>query len=193
MDAQSGADGQSYSAEFILHGEVFHITGFSDGNVCIYYANDRKTDTLIDNISFPVLKHILRSIPELAKPISTSEIKAVTNSQFSVPINIEVNPKWIDKSTRAACKYAPVIVSKGISEDTATSLQTVLHNRIETCRQLARKHESSSDQSCWFSFIRGKSEDPLPKSRLGNNTIPIMVISGGNAKKSQLTWIKTTV
>ncbi|WP_139167054.1 hypothetical protein [Chromobacterium sphagni] len=95
------------------------------------------------------------------------------------PIEMEVNSRWIDKQTRPACKYAPVVISKGQGEEAMKSMRSVEENRIETCRQLAMTHRSS-DRCGWISFIR---HDQASDLRFGPDNVPAIVISGGSANK----------
>ncbi|MGC0155110.1 hypothetical protein ACPRNU_21845 [Chromobacterium vaccinii] len=95
------------------------------------------------------------------------------------PIEIKINPQWADKQTRAACKYAPVIIGKGQDAEAMKSMRSVEENRIATCRQLAIA-DRPSDRCSWISFIR---HDPSSDLRFGPENVPAIVISGGSANK----------
>lgn len=91
------------------------------------------------------------------------------------PIVLKLNPEWVEPSTRAACKYSPVIVAKEQTPGAITTMQEALIKRIETCRGLAGPKNDS-----WFSFLRaGPSHEPYLRS----SNVPVIVISGGSAKK----------
>ncbi|MGN7738559.1 hypothetical protein ACTJKT_00980 [Pseudomonas sp. 22526] len=106
-------------------------------------------------------------------------VVSTPNKVNSPPIRLECNPKWVNLETRPACKYSPVIVTELPNKDTISSLQSVLHNRVDTCRELAMDRDMPGDGS-WFSFIRPlQSYEP----HLDNGTVPALVISGGSANK----------
>jgi len=85
------------------------------------------------------------------------------------------NPSWVDPGTRPECKYSPVIVAKEQTPDAIRTMQDALIKRIETCRGLAGPKDNS-----WFSFLRaGPSHEP----HLRSSNVPVIVISGGSAKK----------
>jgi len=101
------------------------------------------------------------------------------SSKIEVPIRLERNDSWINPNTRLSCKYSPVVVSKKPTDDEIKVMQEVLKNRINICKELAKKRKQS-DQVGWFSFIRGsRSHEPSLKS----DNVPVIVISGGSAKK----------
>lgn len=96
-----------------------------------------------------------------------------------IPISVERNLEWVDPKTRAACKYSPVIVSDVIQKSSMNSMQAVLSNRIEICRQLALDRSMPGDGS-WLSFIRGPQ---LHEPHLHSGTVPAIVLSGGSSDK----------
>ena len=97
-----------------------------------------------------------------------------------LPICLESNPKWVEKTTRLSCKYAPVLVSKEQTDGAIKSMQDVLKRRIKTCQKLGVIRGDTIDQCGWFSFLRsGPSHEP----HLRPNSVPLIVISGGSANK----------
>ncbi|WP_155401774.1 hypothetical protein [Chromobacterium violaceum] len=96
------------------------------------------------------------------------------------PIDMAINPQWVNKETRSACKYAPVVISKGQGEEAIKSMRSVEENRIATCRQLAMTRRQGGDQCAWISFIR---HDQARDLRFGPDNVPAIVISGGSANK----------
>jgi hypothetical protein len=129
-------------------------------------------------------------LQEPLKLDSTSAVTDAKNMTISVsgaPISVERNPRWINPETRPACKYSPVKVSdlphKDAIESTRgeamKSMQAVLDNRIDTCRELSMDRGTPSSGS-WFSFIRGPQ---LHEPHLNKSTVPALVISGGSADK----------
>ena len=103
----------------------------------------------------------------------------VTNNVNSIPIRLECHPRWINLETRPACKYSPVNVTELPHKDAINSMQAVLHNRIDTCRELAMDRGIPGNGS-WFSFIRPPQ---LHEPHLNKSTVPALVISGGSANK----------
>ncbi|WKE64485.1 hypothetical protein PVT67_12500 [Gallaecimonas kandeliae] len=94
------------------------------------------------------------------------------------PIAISINPDWVNEKTRPACKYSPVIVDKKQSPGAITSMQQALRKRVITCQTMAAQKNTS-----WFSFLRaGPSHEP----HLRPSNVPVIVISGGSAKKLAL-------
>lgn len=102
----------------------------------------------------------------------------VVDNVSSCPINVAVNPVWVDPNTKMTTKYAPVIVSM-LDKAAISGMQTVLHNRIRICRQLAMDRNIPGESS-WFSFVRGEQ---LHEPHLHCGTVPMLVISGGSANK----------
>jgi hypothetical protein len=97
------------------------------------------------------------------------------------PIRLQQNPAWTDREKRPASKYAPVIVSKDPkpSEGAINSMRVVLATRIKTCRALGITRRPPGDCG-WFSFVRG---GPSHEPHLRPSNVPVIVISGGSAKK----------
>ncbi|EKO3870313.1 hypothetical protein ACP6H1_20990 [Vibrio harveyi] len=103
-------------------------------------------------------------------------IKAVNTVKNSVmPIEVKVLNSWVNKDTRPACKYSPVVVSK--DHKYVDTMKKVEENRINISRKLA---SSGKCGSSWLSFIRDKNDI---EGRYHKNNTPAIVISGGNAKK----------
>ncbi|WP_339504440.1 hypothetical protein [Pseudomonas sp. RL_105y_Pfl2_101] len=114
---------------------------------------------------------------------SASKVEGVVNESVNVaknaPINIVRNPDWVDPKTRMACKYSPVTVGEKPDLNTMKSMQAILDNRINTCRELSMERAVPSNGS-WFSFLRGPQ---LHEPHLHTGTVPTIVISGGSANK----------
>jgi hypothetical protein len=130
-----------------------------------------------------VLGHLLNNGQQAASgledPHAVITSGTVINNQNIIPISLVRNPDWVDPKTRAACKYSPVIVSELPHKGAVKSMQEVLFNRIEICRELSLDRGIPGNGS-WFSFIRGPQ---LYEPHLHNGTVPIIVISGGSANK----------
>lgn len=105
--------------------------------------------------------------------------ETITTNVNAVPISVVRNPDWVDLKKRPTCKYSPVIVSDLPNKGAMKSMQDVLSNRIEICRELSLDRGMPGDGS-WFSFIRGPQ---LHEPHLHNGTVPAIVISGGSANK----------
>ncbi|WP_372875418.1 hypothetical protein [Pseudomonas sp.] len=91
------------------------------------------------------------------------------------PIALVRNPEWMDASTRPACKYSPVVVHKAQTPGAIVSMQDALKKRIAVCKSMA-----GAKNDTWFSFLRaGPSHEP----HLRSSNVPVIVISGGSAKK----------
>lgn len=97
----------------------------------------------------------------------------------NIPISMVRNPDWVDPEKRMACKYSPVVVDEVSDGNVIKSMQAVLDNRINTCRELSMDRALPSDGS-WFSFVRGSQ---LHEPHLHAGTVPTLVISGGSANK----------
>ncbi len=97
------------------------------------------------------------------------------------PIEITSNPEWINKQTRPACKYSPIVVSKNQKPFLLNTMRQVVRTRIATCISLSILETRQSYQ--WFSFLK---KGPLFEPHLRENNVPVMVISGGNANKISL-------
>jgi hypothetical protein len=91
------------------------------------------------------------------------------------PIEIKASPSWVDKCTRPACKYSPVIVSKDTQQ--LEGMRKVEENRINASRKLA---SSGKDGSSWLSFIRDPNDI---EGRYHKKNTPAIVLSGGSAQK----------
>lgn len=126
-------------------------------------------------------------LQEPGKLDSASAIAAAKNRVNNTPISVELNPRWINPETRPSCKYSPVKVV-GLShkdamnstrEEAIKSMQAVLDNRLDTCRELSMDRVIPSTGS-WFSFIRGPQ---LHEPHLNKGAVPALVISGGSASK----------
>lgn len=94
-------------------------------------------------------------------------------------IFLKPNPEWIDKSKRAAVKYSPVRVSE-IGQP-VHRMQDILKERIEICQELALYPPQQKDVG-WFKFIRTDNYSSYSQ-HLKPTNVPIIVISGGGAKK----------
>lgn len=94
-------------------------------------------------------------------------------------IFLKPNPEWIDKSKRAAVKYSPVRVSE-IGQP-VHRMQDILKKRIEICQELALYPPQQKDVG-WFKFIRTDNYSSYSQ-HLKPTNVPIIVISGGGAKK----------
>lgn len=101
------------------------------------------------------------------------------SSAASQPIQMQLNPDWVNPETRLACKYSPVIVNEAADPDVLESMQAILDNRIKTCRELSMERAMPGDGG-WFSFLRGPQ---LHQPHLHSGTVPTIVISGGSANK----------
>lgn len=105
------------------------------------------------------------------------------NLPFLEPVRLKENKLWVNKSTRPSCKYAPVLVAKGQNQDAIKSMRLIKENRIDLCRML--KSNGAVDNHDWYSFTRGDNKaNELPgSSRYNSHTEPLVVLSGGSAKK----------
>ncbi|ELU09657.1 hypothetical protein CAPTEDRAFT_189861, partial [Capitella teleta] len=110
-------------------------------------------------------------------------IVEVHSDYDSEPVRLKENRLWVDKRTRPSCKYAPVLVAKGQNENAIKSMRLIKENRIELCRNL--KSDGAVDDHDWYSFTRGTNKaNELPQSsKYSTNTEPLVVLSGGSAKK----------
>ncbi len=91
------------------------------------------------------------------------------------PIVVARNPEWVDPATRLACKYSPVVVAKVQTDGAIGTMQAALRNRIQICQRLA-----GQERDRWFSFRRA---GPFHEPHLRSSNVPVIVISGGSAKK----------
>lgn len=106
-----------------------------------------------------------------------NKVVSKITSKAQEAILLEANSSWVNKETRATCKYAPVLVPKGQDESAVSSMGMVLQKRIQVCRQMA----DIAGGRIWFSF-----QDYEFSHRMGHfsaKTVPIIVISGGSANK----------
>jgi len=100
---------------------------------------------------------------------------------MSDPIEITINPRWVDLGTRPECKYAPVIVEKLQSVAAIQSMKKVLERRVDICRLLATQNDNPNlEGTGWFSFLRA---GPAHEPHLRSANVPVFVISGGSALK----------
>lgn len=126
-------------------------------------------------------------LKEPLKLDSASAVATAKNRVNDAPISLERNPRWINPQTRPACKYSPVKIAdlahkdamNSTREEAMKSMQAVLDNRIDTCRELSMDRAIPGSGS-WFSFIRGPQ---LHEPHLNKGTVPALVISGGSASK----------
>lgn len=97
------------------------------------------------------------------------------------PIVISINPDWVDPTTKDSCKYSPVVVPKVQTPGAILAMQEALKTRISTCKSLASIiQDVRLPDTSWFSFLRaGPSHEP----HLRPSNVPVIVISGGSARK----------
>lgn len=96
-------------------------------------------------------------------------------------IGLQKNDEWVNRDTRAACKYSPVIVDKQQTPEAIEYMRDVLKRRIDACRGMAAIRHPDLSSASWFSFIRGGAT----YERWGPGNVPVIVLSGGSASKLQ--------
>lgn len=93
------------------------------------------------------------------------------------PIEVKLNPQWINPETRLQCKYSPVTVPKGQRPQAQGSMRGVWEDRIAVCKELA---SGGKESDSWLSFRRSNT---IQVKGASPKTVPAIVISGGAAGK----------